>query len=86
MYIKLVVVCIAGIKVTFDLNKNGTERVRSVAVKCAECNVPKYEPLDPEKWYGVALCSFLATGGDAYTVIEENARNHVTGISCLASL
>ena len=84
MYIKLVVVCIAGIKVTFDLNKPEMERVSSVAVKCAECNVPQYEPLDLEKWYRIALCSFLVTGGDGYTVIADNARNHVTGISCLA--
>jgi len=84
VYIKLIVVCIAGIKVTFDLNKNGTERVSSVAVRCAECNVPQYEPLDLEKWYRVAINSFLVTGGDGYTVIADNARNLVTGISCLA--
>lgn len=69
---------------TFDLNKDVMERVTSVAVKCAECNVPKYEPLELEKWYRVALCSFLVTGGDGYTVIADNARNHVPGISCLA--
>ena len=84
VYIKLVFVCIAGIKVTFDLNKPEMELVSSVAVKCAECNVPQYEPLDLEKWYRIALCSFLVTGGDGYTVIADNARNHVTGISCLA--
>lgn len=84
MYIKLVVVCIAGINVTFDLNKPVMERVSSVAIRCAQCDVPQYEALDPEKWYQIALCSFLVTGGDGYTVIADNARNHVTGISCLA--
>jgi len=84
VYIKLVVVCIAGIRVTFDLNKPVMDQVSSVAVRCAECDVPQYEPLDLEKWYRVALCSFLVTGGDGYTVIADNARNHVPGISCLA--
>jgi len=84
VYIKLVVVRIAGIKVTFDLNKPVMERVSNVAVRCAECDVPQYELLDQEKWYRVALCSFLVTGGDGYTVIADNARNHVTGINCLA--
>lgn len=69
----------SGIKVTFDLNKPVMERVSSVAVRCAECDVPQYEPLDLEKWYRVALCSFLVTGGDGYEVIVDNARNHVTG-------
>lgn len=69
----------SGIKVTFDLNKPVMERVSNVAVRCAECDVPQYELLDQEKWYRVALCSFLVTGGDGYTVIADNARNHVTG-------
>jgi 5'-nucleotidase len=70
--------------VTFDMNQPVMNRVSSAAVRCAECRVPKYEPLDPEKWYRVALCSFLVTGGDGYAVIANNARNHVIGISCLA--
>ena len=82
VYIKLVVVCIAGIKATFDLNKPEMERVSNVTVRCADCDVPHYDPLDLEKWYGVALCSFLVTGGDGYTVIADNYRNNITGISC----
>jgi hypothetical protein len=66
------------------MNKPVMERVTSVAVRCAECEVPQYEPLVLEKWYRVALCSFLAAGGDDYTVIANNARNHTIGISCLA--
>jgi len=84
VYIKLVVVYIAGIQVTFDMNKPAMGRVSNVTVRCADCAVPQYEPLDPEKWYTVALCSFLVTGGDGFNVIADNHRNHVTGISCLA--
>lgn len=69
----------SGIQVTFDMNQPVMNRVSSVAIKCAECRVPMYEPLNLEKWYRVALCSFLVTGGDGYTVIANNARNHVTG-------
>lgn len=69
----------SGIHVTFDMNQPVMKRVSSVAIRCAECDVPHYEPLDQEKWYRVALCSFLVTGGDGYTVIANNARNHVTG-------
>lgn len=69
----------SGIQVTIDMNKPAMGRVSNVTVKCADCAVPQYEPLDPEKWYGVALCSFLVTGGDGYNVIADNHRNHVTG-------
>lgn len=72
--------CIAGIQVTFDLSQPLMSRVVTVKVRCAECRVPEYEPLDPEKWYRISLCSFLMSAGDGYTVIANNARNHVTGL------
>jgi 5'-nucleotidase len=72
-------VCIAGIQVTFDLSKPVMSRVIEVAVRCAECRVPEYEPLDLEKWYRIALYSYLVNGGDGFTVITNNARNHTTG-------
>lgn len=83
MYIKLIVVYIAGIQVTFDMNRPVMNRVTSVTIRCGECRVPTYEPLDLEKWYRVALCSYLVTGGDGYTVIANNARNHYIGMNCL---
>jgi hypothetical protein len=70
--------------VTFDLTQPINERVKSVYVRCADCDVPQYEELVDDKWYQVALCSFLATGGDAYTIIAKNGRNHTEGIICLA--
>jgi hypothetical protein len=70
--------------VTFDLTQPEMKRVKSVYVRCADCDLPQYEKLDVKKWYLVALCSFLVTGGDGYAVIAENGRNHAIGISCLA--
>lgn len=69
----------SGIQVTFDLSRPVMDRVVKVAVRCAECRVPQYEPLDLEKWYQISLCSYLVTGGDGYTAIANNFRNHVSG-------
>jgi 5'-nucleotidase len=75
-----IVMYISGIQVTYDINRPIMDRVVKVAVRCAECRVPVYEPLDLNKWYRISLCSFLVTGGDGYTVIANNSRNHVTGL------
>ncbi|XP_021942386.1 apyrase-like isoform X2 [Zootermopsis nevadensis] len=69
----------SGIQVTFDLSRPVMSRVVRVAVRCAECRVPEYEPLNLEKWYQISLCSYLVSGGDGFTVIANNARNHFTG-------
>ncbi|KAJ4433449.1 hypothetical protein ANN_15752 [Periplaneta americana] len=69
----------AGIQVTFDLSLPIMSRVTKLEVRCAECRVPEYEPLDLEKWYRIALVSYLVNGGDGYTVIANNARNHTIG-------
>lgn len=41
-------------------------------VKCAECQVPRFEELEMEKEYNVVLMSFLKNGGDGYTAISTN--------------
>ena len=66
-------------KIKFDLTKPLNNRAVEVAVKCAECRVPKYEPLDSDKWYGISINSFLVGGGDGYSVIADNHRNRVIG-------
>jgi 5'-nucleotidase len=76
----MIYIYIAGIQVTFDLSRPVMDRVVKVAVRCAECRVPVYEPLDLEKWYRISLVSYLVTGGDGYTVIANNLRNHVSGL------
>jgi 5'-nucleotidase len=36
-------------------------------------------PIDPEKSYRVTLNSFLAVGGDGFTVLKEGSDPHVGG-------
>lgn len=47
-------------------------RVVSALVRCAECNVPSYSILNETAYYKVIVPSFLLTGGDGYTMIEEH--------------
>ncbi|XP_054469252.1 snake venom 5'-nucleotidase-like [Anoplopoma fimbria] len=70
---------VSGIKVQYDLSKPVDQRVVSVSTLCTECRVPKYEPLDPEKKYTVVMPSYMAGGGDGYTMIKEESMKHDTG-------
>ncbi|XP_060664932.1 apyrase [Drosophila nasuta] len=62
---------VAGLKVTYDFTKPVNERVISVLVRCADCPVPLYEPLEPTKIYRAVAPDFLFNGGDGYTMFAD---------------
>lgn len=70
---------VSGLKIVYDLSQPEGSRVVSLKVRCCDCEVPVYEELDDEKFYRIAVISFLVTGGDGYTIISENLRNHTVG-------
>ncbi|CAK1545464.1 unnamed protein product [Leptosia nina] len=62
----------SGLRVSFDGSRPRNERVLNVTVRCIECEVPRYEPLEPTKTYKVISQNFLADGGDAFTMVSQN--------------
>lgn len=60
----------SGMQVVYDLTKLPGHRVRSVQVRCADCNVPHFEDLDPAKIYGVIMTRFIYNGGDGFTMFK----------------
>lgn len=62
----------SGIHVKYNLSLPVGSRVVSAAVRCAQCQVPAYSPIDPEASYSLVASSFLANGGDNYTMIAEH--------------
>lgn len=68
-----------GLIVSYDLTKPVGSRVLSVEVKCSNCSVPDYEPLQVNKVYKIIIPTYLAGGGDRYRMISENKKSHITG-------
>ena len=62
-----------------DLSKPVNERIVSLKVLCRECDIPSYENIEMEKYYRIAINSFLVSGGDGFAVISENIRNLTVG-------
>ncbi|XP_033635029.1 5'-nucleotidase-like [Asterias rubens] len=69
---------VAGMLVTYDLSRRRGNRVVSAEVRCTECAVPEFQPLDIDKEYRIILNSFLASG-NGYTMIRDNIITHEVG-------
>lgn len=66
-------------KTIFDGSRPKGSRVISVSVRCIDCSVPRYRPLEPEKYYRVITTDFIGAGGGNYTVrivlcLDKNVR------------
>ncbi|XP_063896930.1 apyrase [Helicoverpa armigera] len=66
---------VAGLRAVFDGSLPVNSRVLNVTVRCIECDVPRYEPLELDKYYKVVSQNFLGEGGDGFTMIAENRKN-----------
>lgn len=67
---------VSGLKIAYNTTNPIGSRVVSAKVRCQKCRIPEYFPLDLEANYRVILPSFLAAGGDGFTMISNNAILH----------
>ncbi|XP_078086190.1 5'-nucleotidase [Mustelus asterias] len=70
---------VAGVHVEFDLSKKQGHRVVRLDVLCSDCRVPHYEPLKDSKVYKIIVNSYLAGGGDGFTMLKDKNLKHDTG-------
>lgn len=69
---------VSGLKIVYNVTVPEDAKVVSVHVLCRECEVPRYEKLDPNRWYRILAPSFISGGGNGFTPFN-NRRNHVKG-------
>ena len=61
-----------GIKVIYDLTQPVDSRVKALSIRCADCIIPEYQPVENNKVYSIITSSFLYNGGDGYSMIKDN--------------
>lgn len=61
---------VSGIHVNYDLYQPAGKRIESLEVLCADCDVPKYQPVVDGKTYGVVMTDYLQEGGDSYEMLK----------------
>lgn len=64
---------------TFDISQPIGYRVIRLKLRCHYCEVPNYFDVDYTKSYRVLIPSFLAIGGDGYSIIQNNMKNRIIG-------
>ncbi|XP_067099519.1 snake venom 5'-nucleotidase-like [Osmerus mordax] len=70
---------VSGIHVEFDLSRPSGDRVTSLSLRCTQCRVPMYEPLDLNRDYKLVMPSYIVDGGDGFSMIKEEKLKHDTG-------
>jgi len=68
--------CFSGVLVEYDLTKSPGNRVSSLLLRCGECNVPKYEPLQLTANYTIVTNSYLAEGGDNFKSFKKGLKKN----------
>lgn len=46
---------------------------------CTRCQVPRYQPVQDQEVYTLALPSYLVAGGDGYSMIAKEMLKHNSG-------
>ncbi|GIY15803.1 protein 5NUC [Includes: UDP-sugar hydrolase [Caerostris darwini] len=64
---------VSGLRLTYNVSMPVGSRLIEAHVRCADCRVPHYQPLDEEQVYWVVMSTYMAKGGDNFVNIQENS-------------
>lgn len=80
LQLKVADVCLpSGLAVEFDTSRPPGSRLRRLDMVCTRCQVPRYQPVQDQEVYTVALPSYLVAGGDGYSMIAKEMLKHNSG-------
>ncbi|XP_037914466.1 protein 5NUC-like isoform X3 [Hermetia illucens] len=68
----------SGVHVIYDASAPVNQRVKSVRVLCAQCNIPRYSDLEDEKFYNIIITDYILSGGDGYSITHNGAVKTLT--------
>lgn len=77
---------VAGLRIVYNWRKPVGKRVLNVQVRCADCYIPRYLPLDRNMDYRIVAADFLVNGGDGFSVLASNAKDQKKHKSDLEAL
>ena len=49
----------------------------SVEVVCSNCSFPEFAPIEPDEYYMVVTNNYMIQGGDGYSMIKDDMRQHL---------
>lgn len=70
---------VSGVHVKFDVTKPPGSRVVKLDVLCTDCRIPEYKPLIDSQVYKIVTSSYIANGGDGFSMLKNEKLKHDTG-------
>ncbi|XP_058056197.1 apyrase-like [Anopheles bellator] len=65
----------SGLRVVFNMTRPAFQRVQRVDVRCRVCRTPRYEPLDRNTLYRIAIAAWIGSGGNGYQMFADHRTN-----------
>ncbi|KAH8309369.1 hypothetical protein KR059_008756 [Drosophila kikkawai] len=62
---------VSGLRVKFNYTRPMGQRITEIKALCSDCQIPKYESVKTDQYYGVVLPSFLLNGGEGYSFVDK---------------
>lgn len=63
---------VAGVHVEYDFNKQKGSRIRRVYLRCHNCKIPQYFPLEDDRTYRIITTRHVTIGVDGHYGISDN--------------
>ncbi|EDW32022.1 GL11430 [Drosophila persimilis] len=63
---------VSGLRLKFNYNRTKGQRISSIRARCTNCQIPFYEIVDRDKYYGVIVPYFLLAGGDGHSFVDPD--------------
>ncbi|EDV36776.1 uncharacterized protein Dana_GF13129 [Drosophila ananassae] len=63
---------VSGLRLKYNYSHPKGQRITEIKALCSSCQIPHYENVITEDYYGIVLTSFLVHGGDGYNFIDTH--------------
>ncbi|XP_025204380.1 protein 5NUC-like, partial [Melanaphis sacchari] len=67
---------VSGVLIEYNLANSPGHRVSSLLIRCSDCNVPKFEPLQLTANYTIIMNSYIADGGDNFKSFKNRLEKY----------
>ncbi|KAH8254831.1 hypothetical protein KR032_012433 [Drosophila birchii] len=62
---------VSGLRVKYNYSRPIGQRITEIKALCSDCQIPKYEGVKTDQYYGVVIPSFLLNGGEGYNFVDK---------------
>lgn len=66
---------VAGLRIVYNLQADPGKRVIQMLVRCSNCPVPEYQPLQQSQHYRLVVMEYLANGKNGFSLISNHAQD-----------